>query len=432
MDWQTWWARRGPRYVLERAGALFGRYGLTPDRAAQRTLDCVTMLAEYGCAPTLPVPGRVVDRHPAIIRRLQAAGAEIAVHSYDHVDLSTWPPHRAARQLVRAAEAFKRQRIAVHGFRCPYLACTDALLDALPAGRFGYSSNRAIRWDILPDAAPEQATTIYEVLSGFYQPLPAVDSVSAPWWRGDLLEIPASVPDDLQIYDGLQLGAAGLAQAWRRILEETSARGELFVLLFHPELATEERAPFADLLERAASLEPAVWRARLSEINAWWREKAGFQAEFVEADGVLHFAFTCSSRATVLVRGLDIDPPAKHWNETYCRVRGTSFAIAGATGGSMPRPLVGAGDVPASIVAFLRNQGYIVDAGPEAEHCGVYLDAARLRALPTERALIDFIETADVPLVRFGRWPDGAGSAMCITGDLDALSLVDYLSRLLV
>jgi hypothetical protein len=33
------------------------------------------------------------------------------------------------------------------------------------------------------------------------------------------------------------------------------------------------------------------------------------------------------------------------------------------------------------------------------------------------------------PLVKLGRWPDGAKSALCLTGDLDALSLVDYLSR---
>ncbi len=427
MNVSAWLVRRGPRYVFERAAALLDRYGLTSGRAARRAMDCVAMLAEHGCTPTLPVPGRVVDRHPEIIQQLQAAGAEIAVHSYDHIDLSTYSPDRAVRQLVRAAEAFERRGIAVHGFRCPYLGCTDALLDALPAGRFGYSSNRAIWWNVLSAAEPEKVTTVYEVLKGFYQPLSAVDSVSAPWWRGDLLEIPASVPDDLQIYDGLQLGAEGLVHVWRRILEETSARGELFVLLFHPELATEERDPFGDVLRQAASLAPVVWRARLSEVNAWWREKAGFRAEFAETDGVLRFSLNCSPRATVLARGLDDGLPIEHWDGTYRRVRGTSFAVP-----STPRPLVGAGDVPASSVAFLRNQGYIVDTGPDAERCGVYLDAAALRGLPTERSLIRFIETADAPLVRFGRWPDGAGSAMCVTGDLDALSLLDYLSRLLV
>lgn len=426
MDWRAWLARRGPRYVLERAAALLNRYGLTPQRAEARTLDCVAMLAEHGCPPTLPVPGRVVDRHPDTIRRLQAAGAEIAVHSYDHIDLSTCPPDRAVSQLIRAVETFERQRIAVHGFRCPYLGCTDALLDALPAGLFDYSSNRAVWWDILPEAEPGRTTAVYETLSGFYRPLSARDSVCTPWWRDDLVEIPVSAPDDLQIYDGLQMGAEGLAQAWRRILEETAARGELFVLLFHPELATEAREPFIDVLDRAADLQPIVWRARLSDVSAWWREKAGFRADFAESDGVLRFSLDCSQRATVLVRGLDHDLSVEPWSGAYFRVRDTSFAVPPGL-----RPLVGvAGDVPPSIVAFLRNQGYILDTGPVAARCGVYLEAATLRSLSTERALVDYIETADAPLVRFGRWPDGAGSAMCVTGDLDALTLLDYLSRL--
>ena len=51
---------------------------------------------------------------------------------------------------------------------------------------------------------------------------------------------------------------------------------------------------------------------------------------------------------------------------------------------------------------------------------------------PSEMKLLDYIEGRNVPLIRFGRWPDGARSAMSVTGDLDALSLGDYLTRLYI
>jgi predicted deacetylase len=102
------------------------------------------MLAEHGCAPTFPTPGRVVQRYPRFFRHLQDAGAEIAVHGYDHVDLGAYPPAEACAQLVKAARVFARHGIEVHGFRCPYLSCSDELLEALPDGFLGYSSNEAV------------------------------------------------------------------------------------------------------------------------------------------------------------------------------------------------------------------------------------------------------------------------------------------------
>ncbi len=48
-----------------------------------------------------------------------------------------------------------------------------------------------------------------------------------------------------------------------------------------------------------------------------------------------------------------------------------------------------------------------------------------------ERPLLARIEDGDWPMLRLGRWPDGARSALCITGDIDALTLWDYGLRFL-
>jgi len=98
-----------------------------------------------------------------------------------------------------------------------------------------------------------------------------------------------------------------------------------------------------------------------------------------------------------------------------------------------PRPFIGLpADVPQHIVSFLQEQGYILDTSELAARCGMYIDAATLAKLTSAVSLIDHIEASPGPLVRYWRWPNGAKSAMCISGDLDALTLLDYASRLFV
>jgi hypothetical protein len=84
------------------------------------------------------------------------------------------------------------------------------------------------------------------------------------------------------------------------------------------------------------------------------------------------------------------------------------------------------------VTSFLRDQGYILDTGETAADCGLYLGHEKLAKLMTQVELVDWIEGSNAPLVKYGRWPDGAKSAFCMSGDLDALSLLDYVSRLFV
>ncbi len=71
-----------------------------------------------------------------------------------------------------------------------------------------------------------------------------------------------------------------------------------------------------------------------------------------------------------------------------------------------------------------------MDTGETSTRCGTYIDAATLAGLTSDVELVRIIEASVGPLVRYWRWPGGAKSAMCVTGDLDALTLLDYASRL--
>lgn len=428
MNLRKWYALRGAGYVYRRAAILLGRYGLIPSKAIDRVESLIATLAEYGCAPTLPTPGYVVERYPHFIRHLQEMGAEIAVHGYDHVDFRAYSPAEAEEQLKKAAEIFSQHGIEVCGFRCPYLSCADDLLDLLPNGRFNYSSNKAIWWDVSYPTEAHNGTPICDVLNRLYKPASANDVVCTPWTHSNMVEIPVSLPDDLQLHDGLHLGPEGITQVWSQILHRTHRRGELFVLQFHPELAWRCQQPLVTLLREATCLQPPVWIARLREISDWWREKSGFSVAISHIPAGLHISFICSERATILVRGLGTCDSKRVWDGAYYQLRTRTLDVP-----AEPHPFVGLpANAPRRMVSFLCEQGYILDIGEMATRCATYIDATTLAGLISEVELIDYIEASPGPLIRYWRWPGAARSAMCVTGDLDALTLLDYASRLLV
>lgn len=425
-----WMQQRNPQYIALRLVALLQRYGITSAKARKRTLDCVKFLANHDCYPTFPTPGRVVRQNTAFCQELQDLGSELAVHGYDHIDFHSLSKEEARHQFVRATQAYEQSGIQSEGFRCPYLSYSEELLPAIPDGMFKYSSNKAIWWNVVPMENGNGANAIFDSLSKFYRARSAEATVSTPTITKNVVEIPASLPDDLQLYDGLKLGAQGLAQSWLKMLHQIHRRGEMFVLLFHPESFYCCALAFESILSAAKQLEPAVWLTRLRDVSDWWWEKANFKVELLSDSANssrLHLHFDCSQRATVLMRNIETSAPTHPWYEDY-RVLDSRECQVVAT----PRPFVGAlPGVPADTIAFLREQGYIVETGEQASQCGVHLDVPTVARLNSQVELIAYIESTSAPLVRFWRWPDEHRSALCITGDLDALSLLDYATRLL-
>lgn len=421
MHWlRSWLAERKPAYMGRRAYALAVRYGLTDERGKRRVMEGATYLAELGCPPTFMVPGRLVERNAPFFRDLEAIGVELGVHGYDHVDFRGLSDEEIVSQLSRAASAFSRGALSCRGFRCPYLGCTPRVAALVPDGLLTYSSNVAIRWPRPATLDPNDI--MFEQLSRFYAAEPADTTLAVPRQVGRLVEIPCSIPDDLQLFDGLNADAPMASRAWRAVLEETHRRGEMFVMLVHTELLDRCLAPFAAMLSGARRLRPAVWVTRLRDVADWWCEKSRFTARARDEGDRVRVELECSDRATVLVRGLEGGSP---WHDRYRMVEGRSFTVPSGV-----RPFVGVGpDVSAETVNLLREQGYVVEASDGTERYGVRLDARAVAAAGSDVALIEQVERSDGPLLRFWRWPNGARSALCLSGDLDALSLLDYAKR---
>jgi peptidoglycan/xylan/chitin deacetylase (PgdA/CDA1 family) len=437
MKLKKWFTRRGPAFVIQRGASIMKRYDITPTRAMKRIEHSVQALGAAGCAPTYLVPGNVIEQHPDFFRGLQADGVELGVHSYHHVDLSALSLPEARLQLDRALATLERHGLEARGFRCPYLGWSEELRDSLPPGMFDYSSNEAVYCGPQPDrgvhgvsakhaspAAADGKRDFFSTLEHFYKGKLLSETVSAPSTRSNLVEIPVSVPDDLQLHDGLRLGPDEMAEVWSHMLAEVYGRGEMLTILFHLELGAHCEPALLSLVSQARGFRIPMWTARLRDISDWWREKAAFSVEESEIPSGACLSFACSPRATILARGMDGSVRGPAWDDGYVLFQSRSLDLPAG-----PRPFVG---VPSSAceadVAFLREQGYIVEKTDDRERCATYVDGATL-AGSTQVDLVRHIESAGAPLVKYGRWPNGAKAALSITGDLDALTLMDYARR---
>jgi peptidoglycan/xylan/chitin deacetylase (PgdA/CDA1 family) len=384
---------------------------------------CVSALAEFNCRPTFFIPAAIVQKYPALIRRLRQAGVEIAVHGFHHLDLSVLPVDIALDALQKSTQILQAAGIEAFGFRGPYLGCSDALLESLPTGLFTYSSNVAIYWNHIAPNRPQ--TSFSKTLNHLYQVKPSPNDVSIPRLQFGIVEIPACIPDDLQLHDGFKMPPSKIFSYWRQMLREIHKRGELFTLVFHSELASICARPLGELLREIPYFTPAVWVARMSEICDWWLRKSSFNVEIVEHSDKTSIRFNCSDDATILFRGLEIEKPCETWDNKYNRLLCKEIRLEAGT-----LPFIGLTvNTPIQIKSFLQNLGYIVVTDGLAQHCATIIDQNVISELHSGLDIAKYIANSSNPLIRFGYWPNGAKSALSITGDIDALSLFDYADR---
>lgn len=415
---------KGFANFLRRGVSITRHYGPTP-RKMHRALDRFTaLLHRYECPATFPITALALHRHPQRIQQYAAEGFEFAIHGHRHVDHAQLSLAEHLDELAQAQRICEDAEIPARGFRGPYLHATADTLTALIRRDLVYDSSQGLAWDVLDG----RETPAYREGLKFYGALSAEVYPSLPVMADGLVRLPYSLPDDEALIERLPLETSAQMNApWLAILDRTHALGELFVLGLHPERIAMCERPLEAVLIEARQRMPAVWIAHLDEIADWWRARASAEIEITEAGAdQRHVVVNAPPGTTILVRSVAVDVPTMPWADSYRRVTASAFTIRAAN-----RPFIGLSpDAPPALADFLRQQGHIVQTGDEAQGYSYYLERT---AFPAEhqRPLVAEIEETDKPLVRLGRWPDGARSALAITGDIDALTLWDYGLRFL-
>jgi len=415
---------KGPLNLVRRAMSIGRNYGVTPAKMDHAMQQFTAILDRFGCGATFPVTATALGRNPSVVRNYQRCGLEFAIHGYRHVDHCLLTQAEQQAQLELARRLFERIGTQVQGFRGPYLHANLDTLGALERQGLAYDSSQGLSWDVLDS----HETPAYRHVLGFYGALSASDYPSLPSLEGSLVRIPYSLPDDEALVHRLSLTTIDQMSAlWLAILRCSYERGELFTLGLHPERIFTCQEPLVAVLSEARQLDPPVWIVRLDEIAAWWRARTEAAVGITDAtDGRFHLTVAGPSGTTVLARAVEVDVPTAAWVDGYRQVNAMAFTVCASL-----RPFIGLSPVSSpNLVSFLCQQGYLVEFGWEPSLYSYYFDQAEFSA-EDRRPLLAKIEKTGRPLVRLGRWPRGARSALVVTGDIDALTLWDYGLRIL-
>lgn len=194
-------------------------------RVVRNTDRLLDIFAAAGVTATFFVLGWVAERHPELVRRIEAAGHELASHSYDHGLVYDKTPETFAADLRRARQAIgDATGVSVSGYRAPSYSVTERSLWAL---------------DVLIDEGYTYDSSIYPIrhdrygIPGWARHIHRVDRAGGSLW-----ELPGSTVRHLGT--NLPMGGGGyfrlLPYRWTsagiRRLNEHERRPAIFYL--HP------------------------------------------------------------------------------------------------------------------------------------------------------------------------------------------------------
>jgi peptidoglycan/xylan/chitin deacetylase (PgdA/CDA1 family) len=408
---------RGASNLVRRSAQIATRFGPNPERMGGRFERFMDILDEYAIRPTFPITALPMSRNPKFAQRLIGRGAELAVHAWSHIDLSALDLAGQRTHMGRAVELFRSCSVPFTGFRAPYLHWNEDTMRVVSEFQFRYSSNQTVWWDVI-DTKPLDARALEGLKRGmaFYRPVPASEFRSLPYRRDGFIEIPVSLPDDeipldrMYIHDAEYLGAM-----WRGIFDQVYARGELFTLQLHPERIDFFRDALRGLLAHARSRNPGVWIATLDEIAQWWDAKSRNRAQFVRSGDHYDVEIQACPGSVAIVREGGVD---RMIEPRIVQVNTTSRPCVAVSPGSSREAIAALGDL-----------GYIVETGERSDGYAVHIGRVENASFGTIDACRRVIEESKRPLVRFGVWPRGLKSAFAVTGDIDALTIWDFVHR---
>jgi peptidoglycan/xylan/chitin deacetylase (PgdA/CDA1 family) len=409
---------RGVSNLARRTAQIVTRFGVTPGRMGRRFERFMDVLDEYDISPTFPITALPMSRNPEFAHRLLERGAELAVHAWSHIDLTSLDLEGQNTHMGRAIQLFREHAVPFTGFRAPYLHWNDDTMHVVENYNFCYSSNQTVFWPVIDETTltGEQAEALARGKT-FYGPIDADSAIVLPYRNRGFVEIPVSLPDDEILLDRMYIHDAGyLGDVWRGILDLTWKRGELFTLQLHPERIDFFAGALGGMLQEARSRKPGVWIATLDQIAQWWTDKSGNRVEIVRDGEKFRVDVRACSGSTVFVRE----------NGTERSVDPGAFVVD--TAGVRPCAGIAPG-ADRGLVQRLTEMGYVLETGAETENYAVYLGSREGADGATVRACAGELEACRGPIIRFGAWPHGNRSALAVTGDIDALTLSDFAHR---
>ena len=219
------------------------------DDGARRALELADLEQEHGFRSSFNFGAWYDHLDPGLLRELDDRGFEIGMHGLTH-DRQLFSSRPAFEERLRPL-ADLAERLGAVGFRSPATHRVFAWLGELP-----------VEYDCtIPNSDP-------------YEPLPGGCCSVWPFFIGDVVELPYTLPQDHTL---LTLLGHRSPELWLQSAAAVEREHGLIQCVSHPDAGylgdVEKRAVYADFLSGLAE-RPGLWRALPREVAAWWRQRA--------------------------------------------------------------------------------------------------------------------------------------------------------------
>jgi hypothetical protein len=398
---------------------IYRRFGLSNKKSRRALQRIHEITAKHNCTPSFFITAELLDKHLDIIKEISVNGTHMGLHGYHHIDYCLMSGKAQSDDIAKGLEKFRRLGLPVSGFRAPFLRFNDETSKAAAENGVNWVSHSTMLFDgnscldLIDGCGNAQ-----QLLGGFYTTRSQVEEPSLPSWGPSYcLEIPVSLPDDELMVDRLGIHVPEeLTAIWLDMLHSSLQKGELFNFIFHPERIDLVAEPLIKLLKEATR-HSDLWLCSLEEINHWWRERSIFTFEIHRSNSdTFKVSALCTARASIAVQH-----PGGRLEYISPEPNG-KFVLQ-----SNLKPVVGVRPgCKNTDIHYLENEGFVVDQVSDPSECAFVLDGT---FSGDSRQLLNSLDQAQGPLLRFWRWPDRYKSALAITADIDAITIWDFFRR---
>ncbi|MFH1788998.1 MAG: polysaccharide deacetylase family protein [Candidatus Altiarchaeota archaeon] len=392
--------------VTRRFAEILAGYGFSEGKFEGKLSEYQSVLEKHGVHASFAATAIAVARNPQVFKRLAGDGVELMVQAYRHIDYSRITEEKQREDVEKSVKVFKDYGLDFTGFRAPYLKYSPKTHGILK-NYFKYNSGERFLWEC---ALPIK----HKVNSESF--------ISVPYYRSNLLEIPVSLPSDIWLLHRVGVkDQREISDIWINALECSHIRGELFTLQLHPENIMRCHEALDALLSFAEGKAPPVWISRLSDVADWWVRREKYSLSF---DGAgMQVSCDCGDDATVVVKDLEA-AGSKNWFADLKTVEARKFKVK-------KNPAVGVAPAASEeLKKFLSTEGFIVEESTAKNDYGLYFEAGEFTE-EDKLSILREIGSSGKPYARLWRWPNANRSALSISGDIDCVTLWDYVLRVL-
>jgi hypothetical protein len=239
------------------------------------------------------------------------------------------------------------------------------------------------------------------------------------------------------LFDRLRISAREIGHIWSSIMQRAYDLGGIYVLNLHPERAVPCKQSLNALLSSAYDQSLPVWVTSLMNIAQWWKERSQFRLNILpQAHNHWQVEAMCTPRSTILARHLVVEgQPTTPWHRGDVQVSSHRFTVQ-----AEQCPCLGVSpQTSQEIDDFLFEQGYpfVRCSEQDAHRYACYLDipeglgTTRKEQVQRKSKLLQQIEELEAPLIYYSWWPHGCRAALSITGDIDSITVQDFVRRII-